>query len=118
MKFLGRAEKEMQTGYPGCQFPYLQNARLAYLHSGDLAKFSGTLNQGQRRALGIRRNPQGKYPAPSQSAFSRFFGAIDPRPLQETLLEIQALVRGPKRTHSIAGFARSLGQPGRAAYSG
>jgi len=61
----------------------------------DLAKFAGTLNQGQRRALGIRPNPQGEYPAPSQSTFSRFFAAIDPRQLQETLLDIQALVRGP-----------------------
>lgn len=61
----------------------------------DLAKFAGSLNQGQRRALGIRRNPQGKYPAPSQSTFSRFFAGIDPRKLQETLLEIQRLVRGP-----------------------
>jgi hypothetical protein len=61
----------------------------------DLAKFAGSLNQGQRRALGIRRNPQGRYPAPSQSTFSRFFTAIDPRKLQERLLEIQTLVRGP-----------------------
>jgi hypothetical protein len=61
----------------------------------DLAKFAGTLNQGQRRALGIRRNPKGKYPAPSQSTFSRFFAAIDPCKLQQTLLEIQRLVRGP-----------------------
>ena len=61
----------------------------------DLAKFAGTLNQGQRRALGIRRNPKGKYPAPSQSTFSRFFAEIDPRKLQETLLQIQTLVRGP-----------------------
>jgi predicted transposase YbfD/YdcC len=61
----------------------------------DLAKFAGTLNQGQRRALGIRRNRQGKHPAPSQSTFSRFLAAVDPRKLQATLLEIQALVRGP-----------------------
>jgi hypothetical protein len=61
----------------------------------DLAKFAGMLNPGQRRALGIRRNPKGKYPAPSQSTFSRFFAAIDPRKLQQTLLEIQKRVRGP-----------------------
>ena len=61
----------------------------------DLAKFAGTLNQGQRRALGIRRNPQGKYPAPSQSTFSRFFAGIDPVKLQATLLQIQRRVRGP-----------------------
>lgn len=61
----------------------------------DLAKFAGTLNQGQRRALGIRRNPEGKYPAPSQSTFSRFLAGLDPLKLQEKLLEIQTLVRGP-----------------------
>lgn len=61
----------------------------------DLAKFAGSLNPGQRRALGIRRNRQGKYPAPSQSTFSRFFSGIDPVRLQNNLLEIQALVRGP-----------------------
>lgn len=61
----------------------------------DLAKFAGSLNQGQRRALGIRRHPDGKYPAPSQSTFSRFLAGIDPRKLQQTLLEIQTLLRGP-----------------------
>ncbi|MCI0354758.1 MAG: ISAs1 family transposase, partial [Acidobacteria bacterium] len=61
----------------------------------DLAKFAGTLSRGQRRVLGIRRNPQGKYPAPSQSTFSRFFAGINPARLQEHLLEIQRLVRGP-----------------------
>jgi hypothetical protein len=60
----------------------------------DLAKFAGTLSQGQRRALGIRRNPHGQYPAPSQSTFSRFLAGIDPLKLQENLLEIQRLVRG------------------------
>jgi len=60
----------------------------------DLAKFAGTLSQGQRRALGIRRNPHGQYPAPSQSTFSRFLAGVDPLKLQENLLEIQRLVRG------------------------
>lgn len=60
----------------------------------DLAKFAGTLSQGQRRALGIRRNPHGQYPAPSQSSFSRFLAGVDPLKLQEKLLEIQRLVRG------------------------
>ena len=60
----------------------------------DLAKFAGTLSQGQRRALGIRRNPHGQYPAPSQSTFSRFLAGVNPLKLQEKLLEIQRLVRG------------------------
>lgn len=61
----------------------------------DLAKFAGALNQGQRRALGVRRNPAGKYPAPSQSTFSRFLAGVDAAKLQQTLLAIQELVRGP-----------------------
>jgi Domain of unknown function (DUF4338)/DDE_Tnp_1-associated len=61
----------------------------------DLAKFAGMLNQGQRRVLGVRRNPQGKYPAPSQSTFSRFLAGVDAAKLQQTLLAIQQLVRGP-----------------------
>jgi hypothetical protein len=61
----------------------------------DLAKFAGALNQGQRRALGVRRNPKGKYPAASQSTFSRFMAGVDPRQLQENLLAIQERVRGP-----------------------
>jgi predicted transposase YbfD/YdcC len=61
----------------------------------DLEKFARGLNQGQRRALGIRRNRQGKYPAPSQSTFSRFLAGIDATKLNEQLLQIQRLLRGP-----------------------
>jgi hypothetical protein len=61
----------------------------------DLAKFAGGFNQGQRRALGIRCNRQGKYPAPSQSTFSRFLAGMDPVKLNERLLQIQRLLRGP-----------------------
>ena len=61
----------------------------------DLAKFAGSTSQGQRRALGIRRNRQGRYPAPSQSTLSRFFAGVDPLKLQENLLAIQRRVRGP-----------------------
>src|ERR1039458_385468 len=61
----------------------------------DLAKFAGGFNQGQRRALGIRCNRQGKYPAPGQSTFSRFRAGIDPVKLNERLLQVQRLLRGP-----------------------
>src|ERR1039457_6961786 len=61
----------------------------------DLAKFARGLNQGQRRALGIRRNRQGKYPAPSQSTFSRFLAGLDPARLNAQLLRIQRRLRGP-----------------------
>jgi hypothetical protein len=61
----------------------------------DLAKFAGGFNQGQRRALGIRCNRQGKYPAPCQSTFSRFLAGLDPVKLNERLFQIQRLLRGP-----------------------
>lgn len=61
----------------------------------DLEKFARGLNQGQRRSLGIRRNRQGHYPAPSQSTFSRFLAGIDPIKLNEQMLQIQRLLRGP-----------------------
>lgn len=61
----------------------------------DLEKFARGMSQGQRRALGIRRNVQGKYPAPSQSTFSRFFARVDQAKLEATLQEIQQQVRGP-----------------------
>ena len=61
----------------------------------DLEKFARGLNQGQRRALGIRRNPRGKYPAPSQSTFSRFLAGLDATKLNEQLLAIQVRLRGP-----------------------
>ena len=61
----------------------------------DLEKFARGMNQGQRRALGIRRNVRGKYPAPSQSTFSRFLAGVDQAKLEATLQAIQAQVRGP-----------------------
>jgi hypothetical protein len=61
----------------------------------DLEKFARGLNPGQRRALGIRRNPRGQYPAPSQSTFSRFLAGLDPTKLNEQLLQIQRQLRGP-----------------------
>lgn len=61
----------------------------------DLEKFARGLSQAQRRALGIRSNPQGKYPAPSQSTFSRFLAGINAAELNQTLLRIQRQLRGP-----------------------
>jgi hypothetical protein len=60
----------------------------------DLEKFARGFSQAQRRALGIRRNRQGNYPAPSQSTFSRFLAGIDTARLNQTLLQIQQRVRG------------------------
>jgi hypothetical protein len=61
----------------------------------DLEKFARGLNKGQRRALGIRRNHQGEYPAPSQSTFSRFLSGVDEAKLDALLRDIQTRLRGP-----------------------
>ncbi len=61
----------------------------------DLEKFARGMSQGQRRALGIRRNVHRKYPAPSQSTFSRFLAGVDEAKLDATLQAIQQQVRGP-----------------------
>lgn len=61
----------------------------------DLEKFARGMSRGQRRALGIRRNVHGKYPAPSQSTFSRFLAGVDEVKLEATLQAIQQQVRGP-----------------------
>src|SRR2546426_6082181 len=55
----------------------------------DLAKFARRLSQAQRRALGIRKNRRGRYPAPSQSTFCRLQQEVDGTVLERTLLGIQ-----------------------------
>ncbi len=69
----------------------------------DLAKLAKRLTQDQRRALGIRPNPQGRFPAPSQSTFSRFLARADARRINEVLLAIQQQARGrPPQDELIA----------------
>lgn len=60
----------------------------------DLEKFARGFNQGQRRALGIRQNRKGKYPAPHQSTFCRLFQKVEGRKVEEVILAIQEQVRG------------------------
>jgi len=60
----------------------------------DLAKFARRLTQAQRRVLGFRRNPQGRYPAPCQSTFSRLLQKVQGRKINEVLLAIQKKARG------------------------
>jgi len=60
----------------------------------DLAKLARRLTQHQRRALGIRPDPKGYFPAPSQSTFSRLLSGLDACRLNKVLLAIQAQVRG------------------------
>jgi hypothetical protein len=61
----------------------------------DLEKFARRLSQAQRRALDIRPNKHGHYPAPSQSTWCRLFQEVDTVRLQEVILEIQKQLRGP-----------------------
>jgi len=67
----------------------------------DLAKFARRLTRPQRRALGIRRNPQGKYPAPSQSTFCRLFQRVDGAKVNETIQAIQEQIRGKPPAHEL-----------------
>ena len=60
----------------------------------DLAKLARRLTQHQRRALGIRPSANGRFPAPSQSTFSRLLSGLDARRLNQVLLDIQAQIRG------------------------
>jgi hypothetical protein len=60
----------------------------------DLAKLARRLTQHQRRALGIRPSPNGRFPAPSQSTFSRLLSKLDAQRLNQTLLDIRTQVRG------------------------
>jgi hypothetical protein len=67
----------------------------------DLAKLARRLTQHQRRALGIRPNPHGRFPAPSQSTFSRLLAKLDARRLNQVLLDIQTQVRGQPPPHEL-----------------
>jgi hypothetical protein len=63
----------------------------------DLAKLARRLTQHQRRALGIRPSPHGRFPAPSQSTFSRLLSGLDVRRLNQVLLGIQSKCVGSRR---------------------
>ncbi len=85
----------------------------------DLAKLARRLTQHQRRALGIRPRPNGRFPAPSQSTFSRLLSGLDAQRLHQVLLEIQAQVRGqapPDELIAVDGKAPRHG-PGEAILS-
>jgi len=59
-----------------------------------LAGFAKKLSQAQRRALGIRPQANGWYPAPSAPTFSRALPAVDPAAVDRAVLDFQAQVRG------------------------
>jgi len=94
---------------------------LAYLCGGprgqkDLAKFARGLSDGQRRALGIRRNRRtGHYPAPSQPTFSRLLSQVNGRQLEAVVLAFQEQLRGPAPADDLVAIdgkaaRRSRGQ--------
>jgi hypothetical protein len=61
----------------------------------DLAAFAGRLSQGQRRALGIRKNLRtGRCPAPSQPTFCRLYARVDALAIEGAALDFQSQVRG------------------------
>lgn len=59
-----------------------------------LAGFAKQLSQAQRRALGIRPDASGWYPAPSRPTFSRLLQAVDFAAVDHVVREFQAQVRG------------------------
>lgn len=61
----------------------------------DLAVFANGLSQAQRRALGIRRQKDGTFPAPSQPTFCRMMEHIDDDALEKIFLQVQEQIRGP-----------------------
>jgi hypothetical protein len=61
----------------------------------DLAKFAKGMSNAQRRALGVRRDKLGRYPAPSQPTFCRMMQHIDDDALEALLLQVQDQIRGP-----------------------
>lgn len=68
-----------------------------------LAGFAKKLSQAQRRALGIRHEANGWYPAPSQPTFSRALHAVDPEAVDRAVLDFQAQVRGqPPKEELVA----------------
>ena len=61
----------------------------------DLALFAKGLSRAQRRALGIRQQEDGSYPAPSQPTFCRMMEHIDDEALEKIFLQVQEQIRGP-----------------------
>jgi len=66
----------------------------------DLAKFAKGMSQAQRRALGVRQQPEG-YPAPSQPTFCRMMKHIDEEALEKVILQTQEQIRGPAPAHEL-----------------
>ena len=81
----------------------------------DLAGFARRMSQAQRRALGIRRKPNGQYPAPSQPTFCRLLKAVDPLKVEAAIMMFQSQMRGPAPKDEVVAIdgkepKRSRGQ--------
>ena len=75
----------------------------------DLRAFARRLSQAQRRALGVRRDRSGCYPAPSKATFGRVLSAVDPLQVEAALLAWQQQVRGPApRSQLLAADGKEL----------
>jgi hypothetical protein len=66
----------------------------------DLAKFAKGMSKAQRRALGVRQQPEG-YPGPSQPTFCRMMKHIDDEALEKVILQTQEQIRGPAPAHEL-----------------
>ena len=62
----------------------------------DVALFASRLSQGQRHALGIRRDRRSRrYPSPSQPTFCRLLQKVPAAQVEAAIQAFQAQVRGP-----------------------
>jgi hypothetical protein len=83
---------------------------LAYLCGGprgqkDVAVFASRLSQGQRHALGIRRDPRTRrYPSPSQPTFCRLLQKVPAEQVEAAILAFQTQVRGPAPREGVAAL--------------
>jgi hypothetical protein len=88
-KFVGQYPLHALLGITACA--YLAGAPRG---QKDLVGFGRRLSQGQRAALGVRRNMEGYYPAPSQPTFSRMYQHVSKAEIERILRAHQEQVRG------------------------
>jgi hypothetical protein len=70
----------------------------------ELSGYAKRMSEAQRRAVGIRRNRDGKYAAPSQPTFCRMLNQVNPEKVQEVILAFQKQIRGAPPKEDLAVF--------------
>jgi hypothetical protein len=70
----------------------------------DLAAFAKKLTRHQRKAIGIRRNKQRKYPTPSASTFCRILQKVNALKVEEAILAYQEQIRGPVQVNGVVAI--------------